>query len=234
MATVSVPPQNNSASSPTTSAPLVEGEKRIAIHGVTYEFYKQFCDEIGEQPIRLSYNDGCLEIMVTNSPHEFFKKMLAKLVEATIFEFDIPVRSGGAMTFHRDDLKKGFEPDECWWIANEKTVRKITEFDFRNDPPPDLAVEVEMTHSLAKRVQIYAAIGVVEIWRFDGKHLRFCVLGDEGDYHEAEKSRSFPFLRPADLEPFLTAPDDDNETARIRRYVNWLRETHKTRHETGP
>ena len=63
---------------PKDAVNTIVGEIRIAIEGVSYEFYKQFCDEVGEQPIRLSYNDGCLEIMVTKSPHEFFKKVLAK------------------------------------------------------------------------------------------------------------------------------------------------------------
>lgn len=203
--------------------PLPIGEQRIAIQGLSYQFYKQFCDAIGEQPIRLTFNEGCLEIMVTNSPHEFFKKILAKLVEATIFERNMPVRSGGAMTFQRDDLEKGFEPDECWWIAKEKLVRRTTQFDFYKDPPPDLAIEVEMTHSLAGRIRIYAALGVTEVWRFNGRLLRFCLLGTDGTYHDATHSLSFPFLQPTDLQPFLELPNDDDETSRIRNYVNWLR-----------
>ena len=201
----------------------IVGETRIGIEGVSYEFYKQFCDEIGEQPIRLSYNDGCLEIMVTKSPHEFFKKVLAKLIEATIFELNIPVRSGGAMTFQRDDLKKGFEPDECWWLAHESIVRKTTDFDFQKDPPPDLAIEVEMSHSLAGRIHIFAAMKVPEVWRFNGRLLRFCILGADGKYADAECSKAFPFLRPEHLQPFLSLPDDEDETARLRRYVSWLR-----------
>ena len=208
---------------PSPAVHSIVGEIRIAIEGVSYEFYKQFCDEIGEQPIRLSYNDGCLEIMVTKSPHEFFKTVLAKLVEATIFELNIPVRSGGAMTFQRDDLKKGFEPDECWWLAHESIVRKTTDFDFQKDPPPDLAVEVEMSHSLAGRIHIFAAMKVPEVWRYNGRTLRFCILDNAGQYVDAEHSKSFPFLRPEHLQPFLALPDDEDETTRIRNYVNWLR-----------
>jgi len=206
-----------------TEPPPLVGEQRIGIQGVSYQFYKNFCDEIGEQPIRLSYNEGCLEIMITKSPHEFFKKMLAKLVEATIFELELPVRSGGAMTFQRDDLEKGFEPDECWWIANESVVRKITDFDFTKNPAPDLAIEVEMSHSLAKRIEIHAAMRIAEVWRFNGHRLRFCVLSPDRTYIESEHSRSFPFLRTDDLLPYLALPDDSDETTRLRSYVNWLR-----------
>lgn len=215
---------NSEVREPTHS--LIAGETRIGIHGVSYEFYKLFCEEIGEQPIRLSYNEGCLEIMITKSPHEYFKKMLAKLVEATIFELDIPVRSGGAMTFQRDDLKKGLEPDECWWIGHESAVRTITEFNFYQDPPPDLAIEVEISHSLARRIKIYEAMRVAEVWRFDGSVLRFCVLGDDGQYAEQTHSKAFSFLRPEDLLPYLSVPDQEDETRRIKNYVRWLREHH--------
>jgi len=205
-------------------AARLDGEQRTLIRDVSYAFYKQFCEAIGEQPIRLSYIDGMLEIMVTKNSHEHYKKMLAKLIEATVLEGNIPVRSGGNMTFQRDDLEKGFEPDECWWIAHEEQVRRKAEFDFKIDPAPDLAVEIEMSRSLVNRISIYAAIGVAEIWRFDGSKLRFCHLQSDGTYKDCTSSLSFPFLGPADLLPYLAVDDDCDETTLIRQYVQWLRE----------
>ncbi|MCA9159309.1 MAG: Uma2 family endonuclease [Planctomycetales bacterium] len=202
----------------------LDGEQRTLIRDVSYGFYKQFCDAIGEQSIRLSFIDGMLEIMVTKNPHEFYKTVLAKLIEATVLEGNIPVRSGGNMTFQRDDLEKGFEPDECWWIAHEAQVRGRSEFDFKIDPAPDLAVEIEMSRSLVNRISIYAAIGVAEIWRFDGNNLQFCQLQPDGSYQDCSSSLSFPFLSPADLLPYLAIGDDRDETTRIRQYIQWLRE----------
>jgi Uma2 family endonuclease len=202
--------------------PLV-GEQRYLISGVSYGLYKQFCEEIGEQPIRLSYCDETLEITITKAPHEYFKKLLGKLIEAMVLELGIPVRSGGMMTFQRDDLQKGFEPDDCWWIAHEAEVREKTEFDFHADPPPDLALEVEISHSLVSRIGIYAALGVPEVWRFDGTQLRFCVLGERGEYADADTSPAFPFLSPRDLMPFLAPPNQTDETSRVRAFVQWLR-----------
>ena len=182
------------------SAPVV-GEERILLSDIRWEFYLTFCEEIGERPIRLSYSEGLLEIMITHSPHEFYKTMLAKLIEMVILERNLPVRSGGAMTFQRHDLEKGFEPDECWWIEHEAAVRGKREFDFQQDPPPDLAIEVEMSRSLVNRIGIFAAMGVEELWRYNGSRLRFCVLQDDGRYQEQETSLAFPFLRPGDLDP---------------------------------
>jgi len=208
----------------TVDLPTTAGEDRFLIQDVSWDFYKRFCEEIGERPLRLSYTDGDLEIMITKSPHEFYKKMLAKLVECILLERNIPVRSGGSMTFQRDDLEKGFEPDECWWIANESAVRMKMEFDFQHDPPPDLAIEIEISHSLVNRIGIFAALKVPEIWRFNGETLRFCILQDDGTYADCQYSISFDFLRPEYLLPYLSIKDDVDETTRVRRFIDWLRD----------
>jgi Uma2 family endonuclease len=203
-----------------TQAPPIVGEERMLIGDISWDFYVAFCEEIGERPLRLTYSSGMLEIMITKTPHEFYKKMLAKLIEVIILELDLPVRSGGSMTFQRKDLEKGFEPDECWWIEHEAEVRTKREFDFRRDPPPDLAIE--MSRSLVSRVGIFAAMGVKELWRHNGRRLLFCVLHDDGTYRVQDASLAFPFLRPADLEPYLQIDDDTDETTRVRRFRDWL------------
>ena len=207
-----------------TPAPPIVGEERMLISDVSWDFYVAFCEEIGERPLRLSFSDGMLEIMIAKAPHEFYKKMLAKLIEIIILELDLPVRSGGSMTFQRKDLEKGFEPDECWWIEREAEVRTKSEFDFQRDPPPDLAIEIEMNRSLVSRVGIFAAMGVKELWRHDGRRLRFCALQDDGSYRDQDTSLAFPFLRPADLEPYLQIDDDTDETTRVRCFRDWLRQ----------
>jgi Uma2 family endonuclease len=208
---------------PETTTRSLVGEQRLLIPDVSYSFYKIFCEEIGERPLRLSFTDGDLEIMVTKRPHEYFKKVLAKLLEQLVFCLNIPVASGGNMTFQRDDLEKGFEPDECWWIAHEAIVRSKEEFDFTVDPPPDLAIEIEISHSLVNRISIYAAMQVPEIWRYDGTQLRFCVLQPDGTYESAPYSLAFPFLAPSDLEPFLPFDPSKDETSRLREFVDWIR-----------
>ena len=96
--------------------------------------------------------------------------------------------------------------------------------DFSVDPAPDLAVEIEITSSLANRVGIYAAIGVPEIWRFDGKTLRFCSLQSDGTYNDQSTSASFAGLRPADLVPYLDLFDQRDETQRLHAFVQWFQE----------
>ena len=113
------------------------GEERFLLTGISWDFYLAFCNELDGRRIRLSYDRGSLEIMITKAPHEYYKKLLAKLVEQIILEFDIPVRSGGSMTFQREDLQRGFEPDECWWIAHEADVRGRSPDDLFTCLPTD-------------------------------------------------------------------------------------------------
>jgi Uma2 family endonuclease len=201
---------------------VMQPEERFVLESISWDFYLRCCDELAGSRTRISYNEGKLELMVTHSPHEFYKKMLAKLVEMMLFQQRRGVRSGGSLTIRRADLEKGFEPDECWWIEHEPDLRGKSDIDFSVDPAPDLAVEIEISRSLANRVGIYAAIGVPELWRFDGKTLRFCTLQPDGTYVDQETSFNFDGLRPSDLIPYLNFFDQADETQRLHRFVYWL------------
>src|SRR5205085_2408534 len=117
---------------------------------------------------------------------------------------------------------KGLEPDACWWIASEPLVRGKTEIDLRRDPPPDLALEVDVTHSSLDRLAIYAALGVPEVWRLDGSILTFHVLAPDGQYVVRSHSLAFPQSTPADLLQFLTLRGQMDENAIVRRFRAWL------------
>lgn len=211
----------------TAETTQIVGEERLLLTGISWGFYLRFCDELEGRRVRLTYDGGNLEIMITKRPHEFYKTLLAKLVEQLVLELNIPVSSGGSMTFQREDLQRGIEPDECWWISHEDVVRGKKELNLHRDPPPDLAVEVELSRSLVDRVSIYSAMQVPEIWRFDGATLRFCVRQQDGAYRNSESSLAFPFLKPAHLTPYLRIDENEDETTRIRQFVHWLQETGK-------
>jgi Uma2 family endonuclease len=206
-----------------TETKPVAAEDRFLLTGIGWGFYRAFCDELEGRRIRLSYDRGNLEIMMTKAPHEFYKKLLARFIEAVALEWEIPIRSGGSMTIQRKDLERGFEPDECWWIANEHIVRGRREFNFRRDPPPDLAIEVEITSSLVDRIGIYAAMKVPEIWRFDGQTLRFQILKSTGKYHTARHSLAYPILRPEHVARFLILDPTVDETTCVRQFLELVR-----------
>jgi Uma2 family endonuclease len=134
-----------------------------------------------------------------------------------------PIDGGGSTTFKSELLKKGLEPDECYWVANEPRVRGKDEFVWGQDPPPDLAVEVEITRSALPRFDIYASLGIPEVWRWKKDRLVFHELF-EGDYREIQKSRSFPFLGPEPLTRFLLEAHMTDVTTWILKFRAWVRE----------
>jgi Uma2 family endonuclease len=113
------------------------------------------------------------------------------------------------------------EPDECYWIKNEKAMRDKTKWDAKKDPPPDLAVDV--THSSLNRMGIYAALCIPEVWRHKGKKLRVYVLGEDGRYHEAQFSSIFPYLDMARVNEFLQSAATVDETTLLRKFAAWVR-----------
>jgi Uma2 family endonuclease len=195
------------------------------LHGISWETYEQMLNDIGEQPgLRLTYDRGSLEIMTTSSVHEILKKLLGRMVEMLCFELAIPHKCGGSFTHKREDLLKGIEPDECYWVQNEPVVRGKKEIDLGVDPPPDLALEIDVTRSWLDRMTIYAALGIPEVWRYDRQTLRVHVLQPNGEYADSDTSAAFPFLPMAEFARFLEFDERTDELTQMRAFVDWLRE----------
>jgi Uma2 family endonuclease len=137
---------------------------------------------------------------------------------------NIPCRSLSGTTWKRSELAKGLEADECYYILNHHRVSRRLQVDLAVDPPPDLAVEAEVSRSVVPRLGIYAALGVPEIWRWRKGGLAAYSLGADGKYVEREFSVNLPQLRVKDLEPFLDFDLAADETAWIRKFRSWVRE----------
>ena len=145
------------------------------------------------------------------------------MIEAMTEELNIPILSGGQTTFKKELQQRGLEPDECHWVANEPAVRGRADLDAELDPPPDIAVEVEISTSMLDRIGIYAALGVSEIWRTDGHEVMIECLQDDGSYTRVAQSPSFPWLPLAGLSRFLVASETMDETTWIRSFRAWVR-----------
>ena len=118
--------------------------------------------------VRLTYDRGELELMTVSHRHENHKHLLGVLLMVVAEELGIENHAAGSMTFKREDLDRGLEPDECYWIEHEPQMRSKEDYDQQNDPPPDLVLEVEVSCSVLDRLGIYAALKVPEVWRWDG------------------------------------------------------------------
>jgi Uma2 family endonuclease len=197
----------------------------LVLHGIDWPTYSRLLRVFAERPaVRLAYDRGDLEIMCPLHEHESDADLLGRFVVVLTEELNLPLKAGRSTTFRRRRRQRGIEPDNSWWIASEPRVRGLRRIDLRRDPPPDLAIEVDVTSSSLDRMGIYAAIAVPEVWRWDEPVLTFNVLGPNRRYTEATHSLAFPFLSPADLLPFLALrgpQNDENEI--VRRFRVWVR-----------
>lgn len=200
------------------------GEDRIALSGIPWELYEQLRENEENWHVRMTYDNGRLELMSPSSSHEVMKRLIGRMIEAYTEEMSIPCRSLSNTTWKRSELAKGLEADECYYILNHHRVWRRLEVDLAVDPPPDLAVETEVSRSVVPRLAIYAALGVPEIWRWRKSGLNAYSLGGDGKYVEREFSLNLPKLRVKDLEPFLDFELAADETAWIRNFRAWVRE----------
>ena len=208
-----------------TESPPVQArdQQYVLLHGVRWSTYEALLKDLGDRHVRLTYDNGSLEIMTLSPRHEWSKKLIGRMLEAMTEELNIPIRSGGSTTFKRELQNKGLEPDECYWVANEPAVRKRADLDLELDPPPDIAVEVEISTSALDRLGIYAALGVSEVWRSDGHKVIIMQLQNDGTYLAMAQSPSFPWLPLSELSRFLADSTTMGETHWIRTFRVWVR-----------
>lgn len=209
------------------SAVTLPAEQRFVVSCIDWDTYVTFSDGLGERNIRVNYDGANMELMTTSLEHENAKKRLARPLEALTVEMDTDIKSGGSLTCRRQDRARGFEPDECYWIAHEAQMRGREDFDLTRDPPPDLMLEVEISRSFVDRLAIASRLGLPEVWRYDGQTIRILLLGSNGQYAESTRSQAFPFLPVAELVRFLHRDANQSETKLLRTFRDWVREQMK-------
>jgi Uma2 family endonuclease len=194
----------------------------VTFHGVSWEEYEELLDQIGESAgLRVSFNDGRLEVMTLSTEHESYARFIERLMTAVCLRLRINIRSFGSATMKERKRKKGNEPDACFYIQTASVIGNRIHLDFATDPPPDVAVEVDIHHDSQSKFPIYAALGVSEIWRFDGRRLSIHLLHDN-NYVEVAQSRALPMLTSQVLTEFLTRLPIDGEFQTLMAFDEWL------------
>jgi Uma2 family endonuclease len=198
-------------------------EQIIVLRDISWETYERLLnDRIDSSGPRVTYDRGELEILGPSSEHEIVNRTLALLVELVAAELSIEVMNVGSMTFKRQDLQQGFEPDSSFYIQNEERVRDRTQIDLTVDPPPDLVIEIEITRSAIAKLPIYAAMGVPEIWRWDGERVSIFRLRGSG-YDDAPASAALPSLTSEMLTRFMAKSWTTRRTVWIHQLREWAR-----------
>jgi Uma2 family endonuclease len=210
---------------PSTPRPIVpETVQLVVLHGVHWDTYERLLAEHEESlGTRFTYDQGTLEIMVLSAKHEALKDALTLLVNILAEEMAIDVRSFGSTTFQRADLSRGFEPDACFYIQHEAQVSGKDELDLSHDPAPDLVLEIDLSSSSLNKFPIFAVLGVLEVWRWDGAQIIISVLQD-GRYVEVAESLALPKVSATALRQFVDTSRQLKRTAWLRRIREWVRQ----------
>jgi Uma2 family endonuclease len=224
MTQVAVPPKRRPTVRRKRDVSSLDDVQHFVLENASWALYERLLKEVGDRPIRITYDDGRLELMSPLPEHEEVKILVHDLIRALTQALGVEIKSLGSTTFRRADKGKGkgLEPDECYYFKEERRMRGRKRLNLKKDPPPELVVEIDITRGSVEREPIYAALGVPEIWRWDGAKLQ-CLELAGGIYRVRAKSLAFPFLAPADLTRFIRMRGGVGENALVRKFREWVR-----------
>jgi Uma2 family endonuclease len=200
---------------------LTSPEKIVEISGISWQTYEALLAEIGDRSIRLTYYCGNLKIMVPSPEHEVYKKVMGRFVETLAEELEVRIEPLGSTTFKRPELL-GAEPDDCFYIQNASAIKGKKRLDMSQDTPPDLVVEIDITSRSQSSLQIYAGLGVPEVWIYNGSRLRINRL-ENGEYVEREISLAFPSIPILEIVSFLEQAETMDYLQLVKAFRNWVK-----------
>jgi Uma2 family endonuclease len=186
--------------------PSGDAERRFLLEGVPWEAYVSLRDGLDDSGIRMTYLEGRLELVGPSEIHEEEKKLIARLLEAWADEHDVDLRGFGSATYRREGERRGLEPDECYVVGPKEP-----------DAVPQLAIEVVVGSPLIDKLEVYAGLGIPEVWVWQSSSRSMSVhLLVGGTYRHAERSALLPGLNLALLASFVRA--GESHTALVKAY----------------
>jgi Uma2 family endonuclease len=202
-------------------APLLVGERRVVLKNINWQGYQQLLGILGEsRSAKITFDRGVLEITMPLEEHEFSGRLIELFVRILVVELGLKIKTMGSTTLDRSDLDRGAEPDNAYYIQNQPLVagRKV---DLAIDPPPDLVVEVDITHTDINKPALYASMGVPEFWQYDGREWRIYQLQGTA-YQEVANSPTFPIVSKEKFYEFLAVAQRDEVEAEVN-LREWVR-----------
>lgn len=193
----------------------------IHLSGISWQTYETLLKELNDRRLRLTYNRGNLEIMAPSPEHEFGKKVIGRFVETLAEELEMQIYPLGSTTLKRPELS-GAEPDECFYIHQISAVRGKRRLDLAEDPAPDLVIEIDVTNSSQNRLQVYADLGVAEVWIYNGESLVIKQL-QTGSYITSQTSQFFSKLPIPDIANFLQQAETMDYLELVKAFRIWVR-----------
>lgn len=195
----------------------------LLLHEVSWAEYEDLLALLPDNPrFRLSYDQGTLQIMTLSPRHERLKSLFAHLLAVLTEELNLNLVGLGSTTFRLAEAARGLEPDDCYYIHQAERIAGQDIIDLATDPPPDLVVEVDISHPSLNKFPIYASLRVPEVWRHDGTTLQFFrLLGER--YTQTPASGLFPLLLAEVLAGFVQQGNQYGIIPMIRAFRDWVR-----------
>ena len=195
----------------------------LILYEQSWEDYENLLETVGEASgLRISFDSEILEIMTFSTEHENYARLIQMLTGILSLRLDIDIESFGSATIKKSRFAKGTEPDACFYVQSIEQIGNKIRLDFSVDPPPDIAVEIDLYHESLDKFPIYAALGVAEIWRYAGDKFEIHKLTD-GVYNSIEKSESLPVLSAEILGNLLNRSRQERQTVILKEFENWLK-----------
>ncbi|MFB2879400.1 Uma2 family endonuclease [Floridanema aerugineum] len=201
---------------------VVSPGQQLLLKNVSWQQFQEILANLGEsRNSRIAYSQGMLEIMVPLPEHEDDKVIIGDLVKAILEEIDIEFRSLGSTTFENEQMLAAVEPDDCFYIQNEAAIRGKKRLNLKVDPPPDLAIEIDITSKT--KLAIYQNLRVPELWRYNGQKLEINLL-QAGKYIQSNQSLIFPNLPITEAIPeYLERSKVIGRNATMKLFRIWLK-----------
>ena len=207
---------------------IVAPEPRIVIPGLSYGQYTTIAGALtGQKNLKLVFIDGRLTLLSPTRRHEWSNRRLDHLIIAVADGCGILWEDAGSATYRREDVGVGVEGDGTYYFGPHAEVMKGSkDIDLATQPPPDLAIEVEVTHPAGDAVSVWGRLGVPEVWRFDARRrgVTFLQRRDDGTYAPIDRSLCLPGLRPEDVLGQLKLADEMGSARWYSQLAGWVRD----------
>ncbi|MGB3237705.1 MAG: Uma2 family endonuclease [Geitlerinemataceae cyanobacterium] len=196
--------------------------QQLLLEDVSWQQLENILSELGEsRAARISYSNGLLEIMVPLPEHEKAKEIIGDIVKILLSERGRNYEALGSTILKNERMTQAVEPDTCFYIQNQAAVIGKNRLDLTVDPPPDLAIEIDLT----SRTQLknYQILGVPELWRYE-RQLQIHVL-EGGKYVESNSSPTFPDIPIVELvNRYVKQSHISGSSQAIQAFRSWVRE----------
>ena len=200
---------------------LAPPDEMIRLSGISWKTYETLLEELSDRRLRLTYNRGNLEIMAPYPEHELNKQVLGRFIETIAEELEVSIYPLGSTTFKQPELS-GAEPDKCFYIRNIAAVQGKRRLNMGEDPAPDLIVEIDITSSSQNRLQVYADLGVAEVWIYNGESLVIQKL-QNATYIANQTSQFFINLPISEVANWLQRSTTMDYLALVKEFRLWVR-----------